>query len=182
MTRAALVFLAASVASACGGRTPNPSGPSTPTLPQIGGTYAGPTTDNSTSPPQQILLWTIKSKREGAGGFSFRSCTGTLVIQQTGSSFTGSFTQGATCASSTGLVTTGVVQADGAVTFSVAGPASDPLAWTNFARCTTVVPGTMDFTGTVTAGLLDASFAHDALIECPNEGFVTVNVRLRGTR
>ncbi len=53
---------------------------------------------------------------------------------------------------------------------------------TGFARCTMLVTSTMDFTGTVTGGLLDASFAHDALIDCPNEGFVSLNVRLRRTR
>jgi hypothetical protein len=181
MTRAALVVLAASLVSACGGRTPNPSGPSVP--PQIGGTYAGPTTDASTSPPQQVSLWTIKFTRAGDGRVFFRSCTGTLVIQQTGSSFTGAFTQGDICAPTNGLVTTGDVGADGALRFSIAGRRpTDPLAWTGFARCTTAIPGTMDFTGAVTNGLLDASFAHDALIDCPNDGFVSLNVRLRGTR
>ena len=117
----------------------------------------------SVSPPLQLSLWTIKFTRAGDSRTFFRSCTGTLVIQQTGSSFTGSLTEGDICAPASGLVTTGVVRADGAVTFSIAGPASDPLAWTGFARCTMVVPSTMDFTGTVTGGLLDASFAHDAL-------------------
>jgi hypothetical protein len=40
----------------------------------------------------------------------------------------------------------------------------------------------MDFTGTVIGGLLDASFAHDALVDCPSEGTVSLNVRLRGKR
>jgi hypothetical protein len=30
--------------------------------------------------------------------------------------------------------------------------------------------------------LLDASFAQNAVIDCPNEGTVALNVRLRGTR
>ena len=178
----ACVFLAASLVSACGGRTSSPSGPSTLTPPQIGGAYSGPTTDTSSSPPQQASTWTIKFTRAGDSRLFFRSCTGTLVIQQTGSNFTGSFAQGDICAPSSGLVTTGVVRTDGGVTFSIAGPAADPLAWTGFARCTMVVPGTMDFTGTVIGGLLDASFAHDALIDCPNEGTVSLNVRLRGMR
>ncbi len=186
MTRAARVVLAASLVSACGGGTPNPSGPSTPNLPQIGGTYAGGTIDTSVSPAGPVSLWTIKDTPAGVSGLFFRSCTGTLVIQQTGASFTGSFTQGASCAPTSGLVTAGVVRADGTVTFSLAGPASDPLAWTSFAGCTMLVPGTMDFTGTVTdalpGGLLKASFAHDALIDCPNKGFVSLNVSLRGTR
>lgn len=181
MTRATLVFLVVALASACGGRAPSPAGPSTPTTPQIAGTYTGPTADNSTSPPMQVLLWTIKSSRAGRPT-SFRSCAGTLVFQQTGSSFTGSFTQDDRCAPTSGLVTAGVVRTDGAVTFSIAGPAADPLAWTSFAGCTLAGPGSSDFVGTVNGRLLDASFAHDALIACPNEGFVTLNVRLRGAR
>ena len=132
-------------------------------------------------PPLQFLLWTIKFSRSGSQ-FLFRSCTGTLVLQQTGSGFTGSFTQGDSCPPTSGQITNGAVQADGTVTFSIAGPASDPLAWTGFAHCTMTVPGTMGLTGTATNGLLDASFAHDALIDCPNEGSVSLNVRLRGKR
>src|SRR5258707_899528 len=107
VARAALVFLAASLVCACGGRTPNPSEPSTSAPPQVGGTYAGPTTDTSISPPVEISLWTIKFRRAGDGRDFFRVCTGTLVIQQTGSTFTGSFTQGDRCAPGSGLVTTG---------------------------------------------------------------------------
>jgi hypothetical protein len=184
MARAALIGLAAFLLCGCGGGPATPSAPSASNLPQISGTYAGPTTDSTVSPPFQVLLWTIKfaRARDNRPSASFRSCTGTLLIQQTGSTFTGTFSQGETCAPTTGVVTGGVVRADGGVTFAVRASAADPLAWTGFAGCTLAIPGTMDFTGTVAGGLLDASFAHDALIECPNDGSVTVNVRLRGAR
>ncbi len=56
-----------------------------------------------------------KCKRVPAGDSRplFLACTGMLVVQQTGSSFTGSFAQGHTCAPTSGLVTAGVVRADG---------------------------------------------------------------------
>jgi len=80
-------------------------------------------------------------------------------------------------------VTGGAVRTDHGVTFSLAGPASDPLAWTGFAHCTAVTPGTMDFRGTVNGdNTLDASFGQDALLQCPDEGTVTLNVRVRGIR
>jgi hypothetical protein len=183
MTRTTVVLLAASLATGCGG-SPSPSAPSTPTVPQIAGTYAGPTTDTSISPPTPTPLWTTKffRARDNRPFFSFGGCSGTVVLQQTGSTFTGSFTQGGTCAEVSGAVTNGTIRSDGTVTFSLAGPASDPLAWTTFAGCSAAIAGTMDFSGTVTNGLLDASFAHDAIIDCPKDGSVTVNVHLRGTR
>lgn len=107
-----------------------------------------------------------------------------MTFVQSGSSFTGSFKQeGDFCAPVSGQVAGGVVQAGGAVTFSLVGPASDPLAWTGFAHCVAVTAGTMNFTGTVNGDhILDASFAQDALMQCPNDGTVTLNVRLRGSR
>ena len=42
---------------------------------------------------------------------------------------------------------------------------------------------TMDFSGTVNGdNTLDASLGQDALLQCPNEGTVTLNVRVRGIR
>jgi hypothetical protein len=129
------------------------------------------------------LLWTIKFSRASDNiGFRFRSCNGALAIQQTGSNFNGSYTQAERCPPSAGLLTNGIVRPDRTVTFSLAGPASDPLAWTGFSQCLVTVAGTMNFTGTVSGTLLDASFAQDALIECPNEGFISLNVRVRGAR
>jgi hypothetical protein len=152
-------------------------------VPQIAGTYAGPTTDSSISPPVQIPLWTIKFARPNDNiGWRFKGCSGeTLAVQQASSSFTGSFTQGGNCTAVAGVLTSGSVKPDGAVTFSLVGPASDPLAWTGFSQCVMTV-GSPDFTGTVSGGLFDASFAHDASMQCPNEGTILVNVRLRGTR
>jgi hypothetical protein len=138
--------------------------------------------DSSISPPSPIPLWTIKFSWDRDKFSHFAGCTGTLTIEQTGSTFTGSFMQQDNCPTVAGVLTNGVVRPDGSVTFSLVGPASDPLAWTRFASCAATVSGTMNFTGTVNGNLLDASFAHDALMECPNEGFVTVNVRLRGAR
>jgi len=129
-----------------------------------------------------VSTWTIKFTRAGDTSARFRSCTGTFTIQQTGSSFTGSFTQGGSCAAVSGEVAAGTVRSDGAVTFSLMGPASDALSWTGFSQCAVAVSGTMDFTGTINGALLDASFAHDALIQCPNEGAVSLNVRIRGNR
>ncbi len=178
----AQVLVVVTILSACGSGSPNPSGPSTPQVPQIGGTYTGPTTDTSTTPSQQILTWTIKFSRAGDSRLSFRGCTGAVTIQQAGSTLTGSFTQAQSCPAAAGVLTNGTVGTDGAVTFSLVGPASDPLSWTGFSRCVVIDTRTMDFTGTVRGTLLEASFAHDALIECPTEGFLSVNVRVRGAR
>jgi hypothetical protein len=181
--RIALVMSVVALLSSCGGSGPTSAGPSTATLPLIAGTYLGPTTVTSTSPQQQLSLWTIRFTRAGDSRLLFRSCSGTLVLEQSGSNFTGSFTQSDDlCPAVSGVVTAGDVRADGGVTFSLAGPGSDPLAWTSFAGCTMLVPGTMGFTGTVSHGLLDASFVRDAVMECPGQGTVWLNVRLRGSR
>jgi hypothetical protein len=173
------VLLTAATVVACGGAS-SPAAPSTPTVPQIGGVYSGPTFDASTSPPLERLTWTITTTRAG-NPTTFRSCIGTLTILQSVTSFIGSFSEGDTCAPVTGQVAAGVVGTDGKVTFSLVGPTDDPLAWTSHSQCTPVVPGTMGFTGTVTDNLLDASFAHEAIVQCA-EGFLTVNVRVRGVR
>ena len=177
----ALLVAAAVVLAACSGKS-SPSGPSTPAIPQIAGTYSGPTTDSTINPPQQVQTWQIRSYRAGETSPRFRNCAGTLTIQQSGSSLTGSFSQVDSCGDVAGVVTGGAVRSDGGVTMSLSGPASDPLAWTGFAHCTLAISGTMDLTGSVNAGLLNASFAHDALIQCPAEGSVSVNVQVRGTR
>jgi len=183
MMRVALVVFMVALLSSCGGGEATPGAPSTAAPPLIAGTYLGPTTVTNTSPQQQLSLWTIKFTRASDSRLLFRSCSGTLVLEQSGSTFAGSFTQADDlCAAVGGVVTAGTVRADGSVTFSVAGPASDPLAWTSFTGCTMLVPGTMEFTGTVSYGLLDASFARDAVIECPGQGTVWLNVRLRGAR
>lgn len=178
------VLLVASSLTACSSGTPNPSAPVIGTIPQIAGTYTGPTSDSSVTPPLQLALFTIKFARGPDSGSSwrFRSCTGTLTLQQTGSNFSGSFTQGGDCPSVSGLVTNGTIRTDGAVTFSLLAPASDPLAWTGFGQCTSLAAGALEFTGKVNGTLLDASFARDAIVECPREGAMSLNVRVRGAR
>ena len=176
--RASALLVAALLAD-CGG-TSGPSAPSTPAIQQVAGTYSGPTTDNTITPPQQVPTWQIKFSFPGSARTTFRNCAGTLVLQQTGSTLTGSFTQQDACGGRTGQVS-GVVNNNGTITFSLSD-ASDALAWTGFAHCTAVVPGSLDLYGTVSVGLLNASFPHDALIQCPAEGTVTVNVQVRGTR
>lgn len=172
---AVLVLLAA-----CSGNTSTPSAPSTPAIPQVAGTYSGPTPDNSISPPQQVSTWQIKYTRAGTAALTFRNCAGTLVLQQTGTTLTGSFTQLDTCVGGTGKVS-GVVNGDGTITLSLTG-AEDAFAWTGFQHCTPVVAGSLDLFGAVTAGLLNANFPHDAIVDCGAQGFVTVNVQVRGTR
>jgi hypothetical protein len=159
-------------------------------LPQVAGTYSGPTTDTSIQPPQQVPTWSLKLLRPGASSFVFRNCSGTLAIQQSGSTLTGSFTQDVGCSVAGGSVSgqiNGVIaDASGKVTFSLRGPDADPLAWTGFAQCAAVTPGTTDFTGTIAAtdtrAFLDASLPHDALVDCPGQGAVTVNVHIRAAR
>jgi hypothetical protein len=174
-------ILAALLLTACDGGRPSPA-PSPQSVPQIAGSYTGPTVDNSTTPPMNPLLWSIRFTRAGNGTTFFRGCNGTLTLQQSGSTFTGTFTQVDGCPEVSGQVTGGVVRADGSIAFSVTGPASDPLAWTGFAQCRAAVAGTTSFTGTVSGTLLDARFPQDSLLECANGEFVTVNVHLRGAR
>jgi hypothetical protein len=141
-------------------------------------------------PPQQVPTWSLKFLRPGGPGFVFRGCSGALTIQQSGSTFTGSFVQDVGCATwggaVAGEVSGGVIGSDGKVTFTLRGPGSDPLAWTGFAQCTAVTTGTTDFTGTIATagsiGVLDASLARDALIDCPGQGTLTINVHIRGAR
>jgi hypothetical protein len=173
------VLFAVTLMSACGGAATNPT---SDTIPQITGTYFDPTPGFTTAPGGQV--WTIKS-RQGDNSSRFTSCSGSVIIQQTGSSFTGSFTQGDPCPTITGELTNGVVRLDGtvaAVTFSLVASGSDPLAWTGFAACTPVVNGAMNFTGSINGNLLKASFVRDALIQCPNEGTVTISVTLQAAK
>jgi len=181
MVRRALL-IASTLVIGCAGGSSAPSAPSAPALPQIAGTYTGPTVDSSTSPPMHPLTWTIQFALPGFVSPHFRGCDGIVVIQQTGSTLAGSFSQGGACPTISGQITSGTIRSDGTVTLSLMGPPSDPFAWTGFAGCTPVVSGTTDLTGRVTDVLLDASFAHDALIDCPNDGFVTLNVHLRANR
>jgi len=176
-------LLIAALLPACGGR-PSPA-PSSPALPQISGSYSGPTTDNSTTPAGHPLTFSIKFLRPG-GVTTFRACEGTVVIQQNGATFSGSFTQSATCAPVAGQIVNGSVSNDGKVTFALVAAGSDPMAWTGFANCTAVTNGTTGFTGSITATaegpLLDASFANEALMQCAADGTLTVNVHIRGVR
>ena len=178
----ALIICTGALFSCCGGGS-SPAPPSPSPIPQIAGTYSGPVTDNSTSPPQQWSTWTVKYTSTHESLVTFTSCKGTLTFVQSGSSFTGSFAQEDGCSPVSGQVAGGAVQAGGGVTFSLVGPASDPLSWTGFTHCVAVTAGTMNFTGTVNGDhILDASFAQDALMQCPNDGTVSLNVRLRGSR
>lgn len=182
-----LFSVAAALFPACGGSPSRPAPPSN-TIPAIQGTYSGPTYDTTTSPPMQLPTWNLKFIRPGDGSARFKGCLGVLTIMQTGATFTGSFVQDAACAvgqpngtAVTGDVVGGVVRTDGTITFALAGPAADPLAWTGFPQCAPMISGTLNFTGTVSGALLDASFAQDAFIRCPDQS-ITVNVHLRGTR
>ena len=180
MRTPAYVLLAASVTSACGGAGTAPSGPSQD-APQLTGTYTGPTTDSDISPPVQVSTWNIRFLRAGANNWVFRPCTGTVTIEQAGFNFTGSFTQGENCPATEGRVINGTVRPDASVRFSLVGPASDPLAWTGFANCNSIQPGALEFAGTVNGRLLAAE-SSGVFIQCPNEGAVSLYVRVRGAR
>ena len=56
-----------------------------------------------------------------------------------------------------------------------------PLAWTGFANCTAIQPGALEFAGTVNGRLLAAE-SSGVFIQCPNEGAVSLYVRVRGAR
>ena len=182
----AFALSTATLTSACGGGgTPAPAPSPPPAVPQIAGTYSGPTTDNATEPAQRPLTWTIRFSVPGDNNLYFKSCDGTLTLVQSGSRFTGTFAQsgGNNCPSISGQVVNGGVQSSGTITFSLAGPASDPLVWTTFNNCTAVTPGTMSFSGTVNGDhIIEATFAQDALMQCPTEGTVSAYVRVRGAR
>jgi hypothetical protein len=166
--------------SACGGGTPMPSSPSAPAVQQVAGTYSGPTIDPNIMPQVQIPTWSFKFALAGQVSPRFSGCAGILTIQQTGAALSGSYTQQDRCGGRTGQLS-GAANANGTIKFALTGD-SDPLSWTGFAHCTAVTPGSLDLFGTVTDGLLDVTFPHDALIECPAEGTVTINVEIRGTR
>ena len=166
----AYVLLAACVTSTCGGAGTAPSDPPRDP-PQLAGTYTGPTTDSSISPPVQVPTWNIRFLRAGADNWVFRTCTGTVTIEQAGSNFTGSFSQGQNCPAIEGRLINGIVRPDASVRFSLVGPESDPLAWTGFANCNSIQPGTLEFAGTVDGRLLAAE-SSSVFIQCPNEGAV----------
>lgn len=175
------VLLAAFVTTTCGGAATAPSDPARD-APQVAGTYTGPTTDYSISPPVQVPTWNVRFLRAGANNWLFRTCTGTVTIEQAGSNFTGSFSQGQTCPAIEGRLINGIVRPDASVRFSLVGPASDPLAWTGFANCTSIQSGVLEFAGTVNGPLLDAELSQGVFIQCPNEGTVSVYVHVRGAR
>ena len=138
--------------------------------------------DNSTEPAQRPLTWTIRFSVPGDNNLYFKSCDGTLTLVQSGSTFTGTLAQsgGNNCPSVSGQVVEVSYSPTGTITFSLAGPASDPLSWTMFTHCTAVTPGTMSFSGTVNGDhMIEATFAQDALMQCPTEGTVSTYVRLR---
>ena len=164
----------------CSGTTAAPSSPSTPAVQQVAGTYSGPTIDTTIQPNLPVPTWTFKKALAGQASPRFSGCGGTVTIQQAGSVLTGSYTQQDGCGGRTGQLS-GIVNGNGTIKFSLTG-SDDALGWTGFQRCTAVTPGSVDLYGTVTVGMLDVSFAHDALIDCPAEGTVTVNVEVRGTR
>ncbi len=131
------------------------------------------------------MTWTIRFSVPGDNNLYFKSCDGTLTLVQSGATFTGTFAQsgGNNCPSVSGQVVDGVVQSNGTITFSLAGPASDPLSWTMFTHCTAVTPGTMSFSGTVNGDhMIEATFAQDALMQCRTEGTVSTYVRARAWR
>jgi hypothetical protein len=181
--RVSSILVTIALSSACSGTSSSPSGPSTPAtagITQVAGTYSGPTIDPSIQPQVQVPTWTFKFALAGQVSPRFSGCAGTLTIQQTGATLSGSYTQQDRCGGRTGQLS-GVANANGTIKVSLTG-ADDALGWTGFAHCTAVTPGSVDLYGTVTSDMLDVSFPHDALINCPAEGTVTINVEVRGTR
>ncbi len=154
------------VTAACGGSSDGPTSPS-PQVPSIGGVYSSSS------------FWQIRLVRTADGATANLNCIGTMSVTQSGSAFSGSFTQGAPCDTLSGNITQGAIRSDGGVSFGITVPGADPNAFNALTGCVATAAGSQ-FNGIVSNRTMDASVS--MVLNCPDEGQVTLTLRALGTR
>jgi hypothetical protein len=160
----------AMLVAACGGsgNSFTPGVPSGPSIPSIGGVYASPS------------MWHFDYTRVSDNQFSPLTCAGSLTVRnQTGNTFSGSFLiQDDSCGQVPGSVDGGTLAADGSVSFALGYTGGTNFILAAFG-CT-YVSGDTRLTGAIHGAQLDASST--TLMDCPNDGRVSLNIRASGSR
>lgn len=165
-----VLFICLLALTACGGSSP--AGPSTPTLPQVAGTYTNGT-----------ALWQYTLTRLSDNATVRLSCGGSMTLTQAGSSLTGSFLQrDGDCADApgSGSVVNGTLASDGGTAFQLQVSGADPNFITAVFGCV-FVSGSSGMNGAITGRTLDASAT--LVMQCPlPDGRVSIVTRLVGNR
>lgn len=163
------VVVALLLASGCGGSSGSPTAPSAPSAPAISGAYSSST------------FWSFRFANVATGQSITITCPGSATIQQSGSTFTGSFIMqsSADCDPSSGQIRSGSVASDGGVSFDIVIPGSDPNSLTALTGCS-VISGDSLLRGSIRTGVLDASAS--AVLGCPGSANISLTMRWLGYR
>lgn len=165
MRRVCLLLLLIGLPACNSDETFDPVGPSGPTVPSIGGTFAS---------PNMFHL-------DYSGRTPPFDCNGALTIgTQIATSFSGTFviSDPERCGGLSGTVTSGTFSTDGTISFALTSPGAEPVFVAAAVGCT-YVSGDRLMTGTITATELRAESR--TTINCSN-GQQTVLARVAGTR
>jgi hypothetical protein len=156
------------IVSACGGGSSSPTSPTTPSVPSIAVTYSS------------SAFWSFRFTHAVTGQSVTFTCPGSATIQQTGSSFFGSFVMNASssCDASSGQIRSGQIAAGGAVSFDIFVPGADPNSFTALTGCT-VISGDTLIRGSIQGVTLDASAT--AVLQCGSDR-LSLTMRTNGTR
>jgi hypothetical protein len=158
--------------AACGGsgNSFTPGAPSGPSIPSIGGVYASSS------------MWHFDRTRVSDNQFFPLTCAGSLTVRnQTGNTFSGSFLiQDDSCGQVPGSVDGGTLAADGSVSFALGYTGGSNQNFILAAFGCTYVSGDTRLTGSIHSAQLDASST--TLMDCPNDGRVSLNIRASGSR
>jgi len=153
----------------CGGGSKSPTAPAAPSLPAISGTYSSST------------FWSFRFADVATGQSLTLTCPGSATIQQSGSTFTGSFVMqsSADCDPSSGQIRSGQLASDGGVSFDIVIPGGDPNSLTALTGCV-VVSGDSLLRGSIRTGVLDTSAS--AVLGCPGNVRISLTMRWLGYR
>ncbi len=167
MRRLLLILPLLAVAACSSDDDFTPPGTPPTTIPTIGGTYSSPT------------MWTF-DLTSASGQNAFTCSGGVTIANQVGTMFSGSFfIADPACGSISGSVASGSFAADGSISFELTVPGSNPNFLTAAFACT-YVSGDRIVTGTLVDRQLDVQAR--TVMNCGQEGEVTLNLRLSGSR
>lgn len=142
----------------------NPTPPTGPSIPTIGGTYSSST------------MWQFTQSPLGV----FNCAGGVTITNQIGTSFTGTFfLRDSGCGDLSGSVTDGTIDTSGAVSFGLATPGTGANFPVSAFGCT-YVSGDRVMTGTLIGNQLDVQARTE--MDCGASGPATLVLRLSGTR
>jgi hypothetical protein len=124
-------------------------------------------------------FWTFRSTGIDITLSSEQSCSGSLTVSSASAgAFSGTFTMGAPCASLSGTIVGGQLDANGAITFDLQAAGGSPVFLSAATGCAVSTGGV--FSGAIMGSSLSAQSS--SVIVCANAGRIRLEVIAKGTR